>query len=60
MAFAQIVPRNTDVNDDGFVNTKDLVIVSRNFGQSGTTILGDVNQDGEVDIRDLVLVANSF
>ena len=60
VALAQIVPRDEDVDDDGFVNIKDLVIVSQNFGQSGPGIAGDVNGDGKVDILDLVRVAQHF
>ena len=60
VAFAQIVPRNEDVNDDGFVDITDLVIVGQNFGQSGHGILGDVDEDGEVNILDLVRVAQHF
>lgn len=60
VALAQVVPRGEDVDDDGFVNIKDLVIVGQNFGQSGPGIAGDVNGDGEVNILDLVLVAQHF
>ncbi len=60
VALAQIVPRGEDVDDDGFVNIRDLVIVSQNLGQSGPGITGDVNGDGEVNILDLVLVAQHF
>lgn len=60
VALAQIIPRNEDVNDDGFVDIKDLVIVGQTFGQRGPAIEGDVNMDGEVNILDLVLVAQHF
>ena len=60
VALVQIVPRNEDVNDDGFVDIKDLVIVAQDFGKSGEGLLGDVNEDGEVNILDLVLVAQHF
>ncbi len=60
VVLAQIVPRNEDVNDDGFVDIKDLVIVGQNFGQKGSDILGDVNGDDEVNILDLVLIAQHF
>ena len=57
VALVQIIPRNEDTNDDGFVDIKDLVIVGRDFGQRGPGITGDVNRDGEVNILDLILVA---
>ena len=60
VALAQIIPRDEDVDDDGFINTKDLVIVGQNFGQSGPGIVGDVNGDGEVNILDLARVAQHF
>ena len=60
VVFAQILPRNEDVNDDGFVNIKDLVTVAQSFGQSGPALVGDVNNDGVVNILDLVLVAKHF
>ena len=60
VALVRIVPRDEDVNDDGFVNIKDLVIVGQNFGQRGPGILGDVNKDGEVNILDLVLITQHF
>lgn len=60
VALAQVVPRNEDVNDDGFVDIKDLVIVGQDFGKSGEGLLGDVNRDGMVNILDLVLVTQHF
>ena len=60
VALVQIVPRNEDVNDDGFVDIKDLVLVAQDFGNSGEGLLGDVNGDGVVNILDLVLVAKHF
>lgn len=60
VTIVQIIPRNEDVNDDGFVNIKDLVLVGQAFGQRGPGITGDVNTDGQVNILDLVLVANYF
>lgn len=50
-----------DINDDGCVNTQDLVLIGSNFGlTSGFDSRADVNDDGEVDIVDLVLVAIDF
>lgn len=60
VALAQVVPRNEDVNDDGFIDIKDLVIVAQDIGNSGEGLLGDVNGDSVVNILDLVLVAQYF
>ena len=60
VVLAQVVPQNEDVNDDGFVNIKDLVLVANEFGESGEGLIGDVNGDGVVNILDLVLVAQHF
>ena len=53
-------PTPWDVNGDGTVNIRDLVLVASEFGQSGEALKGDVNGDGTVNIRDLVLVASHF
>jgi hypothetical protein len=49
----------TDINQDGVVNTQDLVLIASHFGQSGQ-VSADVNGDGVVNILDLVLVAWAF
>ena len=57
---SEIVERSTpawDINEDGFVNILDLVLVRSNFGQEGPTP-ADVNGDNVVNILDLTLVAN--
>ena len=48
-----------DVNMDGTVNIRDLVLIASNFGQQGENI-ADVNGDGVVNITDLVLVAGAL
>ena len=48
-----------DVNNDGVVDVRDLVLVASNFGQSGGNT-ADVNSDGVVNIADLVLVAGAL
>lgn len=53
-------PTPWDVNDDGVVNIQDLVLVAREFGQSGEALKGDVNGDGTVNVLDLVLVSSRF
>lgn len=48
-----------DVNGDGVVDISDLVIVARNFGQTGLNA-ADVNRDAIVDIADLLIVASAM
>ncbi|MDE0313651.1 MAG: T9SS type A sorting domain-containing protein [Candidatus Poribacteria bacterium] len=48
-----------DINRDGVVNIRDLVLVSWRFGLRGEN-RADINSDGIVDIADLVLVANEL
>ena len=50
-----------DINDDGIVDIRDLVLVSNNFGEETPTHPKvDVNTDGNVNILDLLLVAAHF
>ena len=51
-------PTPWDVNDDGTVDIRDLVLVAGQLGESGDDLEGDLNADGTVDIRDLVIVAS--
>ncbi len=47
-----------DVNEDGQVNVRDLILVSRSFGKDASdNPQADVNQDGIINIQDLILVA---
>jgi hypothetical protein len=46
-----------DVNEDGIVNTLDLVTTHEQFGQKGDQLSGDVNDDDIVNILDLVTVS---
>ena len=48
-----------DINRDGLVNIRDLVLVSWRFGLRDEN-RADINGDGIVDIADLVLVANAL
>ena len=48
-----------DINRDGIVDIRDLVLAGNRFGSSGEN-RADINGDGIVDIADLVLVANAF
>ena len=58
LGFARIVPRREDINNDGFVNMKDMIIASRFLGDEGAGILADVNGDEIVNILDLVLIGH--
>ena len=49
-------PPTADINADGAVNIKDLVIVANALGKAEP----DLNGDGVVNIQDLVIVANAF
>ncbi len=50
-----------DINDDGSVDVRDLILVSNNFGAKVPEHSKlDVNKDGSVDIIDLLLVAAHF
>ena len=53
-------PTPWDVNDDGNVDIRDLVLVASQFNQSGESLEGDVNGDGMVNILDLVVVSSHF
>ena len=51
-------PILADVNEDGTIDTLDLVVVAKNFGAvSFDNPRADVNADGIVNIQDLMLVA---
>ncbi len=60
LAFAQIIPRREDINNDGFVNAEDLSIASRFLGDQGPGIVADVNGDEVVNILDLVLIGQGL
>ena len=50
-----------DVNNDGIVDIRDLILVSSNFGvETPAHPKVDVNKDGKVNIFDLLLVASHF
>ncbi len=60
LGFARIVPRREDINNDGFVNVKDMIIAGRFLGDEGAGILADVNGDEVVNILDLVLIGHGL
>ena len=57
------VPRTLpwDINSDGIVDIRDLVLISSSFGEeTPAPSKVDVNKDGKVNILDLILVAGHF
>ena len=60
LAFAQIISRREDINNDGVVNVLDLIIAARFLGDQGAGIIADVNGDKVVNILDLVLIGQGF
>ncbi len=50
-----------DINNDGVVDIRDLVLISSSFGEETPAHpKADVNKDGKVNILDLLLVAAHF
>lgn len=50
-----------DINNDGVVDIRDLLLISNSFGAEDPVYPKvDVNKDGKVDIIDLLLVASHF
>ena len=60
LGFATIIPRRADINNDGFVNAKDMIIAGRFLGDEGAGIIADVNGDEVVNILDLVLIGHGL
>ena len=60
LAFATISPRRADINNDGFINIKDMIIAGRFLGDQGAGIFADVNGDEMVNILDLMLIAQGL
>ena len=60
LAFAQIISRPEDINNDGFVNGSDLTIAAQFLGDQGPGIIADVNGDEVVNILDLVLIGQGL
>ncbi len=48
-----------DANNDGVVSIEDVVLVTSNYGQTGTNA-ADVNGDGVVNAKDLLVVAGAL
>jgi hypothetical protein len=46
-----------DVDGDGFVNVKDVLVILANFGGDGA---GDANGDGVVDVNDILVVIGTW
>ena len=60
LAFAQVISRREDINNDGVVNVLDLIIATRFLGDQGAGIIADVNGDEVVNILDLVLIGQGL
>ena len=60
LGFASVTPRRADINNDGFINIKDMIIAGRFLGDRGDGILADVNGDEVVNILDVMLIAQGF
>ena len=60
--FDNVQPTNdqsADVNGDGVVDIRDLVLVAESYGQTGQND-ADVNGDGIVNVKDFIVVAAIF
>jgi hypothetical protein len=51
-----------DVNNDGSVNTLDIILTIQHFGETGTPgwIKEDVNDDGVINILDVIAIGQHF
>ena len=54
----------TDLNKDGIVNLRDIMIVVLAYGSkpgdANWNEIADVNKDGRIDVIDLVMVINDY
>ncbi len=60
LAFAQVISRREDINNDGIVNISDMGLAARFWGDQGPGIIADVNGDEVVNILDLVLISQGL
>jgi hypothetical protein len=51
-------PEDVDINNDGFINTADLVACIDEWGQKSDKLTCDINKDKSVDALDLSLVTS--
>jgi len=56
------MPPNWDVNRDGAVSILDLVLISNDYGQSGSNgwIREDVDNNGDIEVLDMSVVSSHF
>lgn len=56
------MPPNWDVNRDGAVTIMDLVLISNQYGQSGSNgwIREDVDNNGDIEVLDMSVVSSHF
>lgn len=51
-------PEDVDINNDGFINTADLVACIDEWGEKAKNLTCDINRDSSVDALDLSLVTS--
>ncbi len=56
------MPPNWDMNSDGTIGVLDLVLVSNQYGKTGSQgwIREDVDNNGKVEVLDMTMVSNHF
>ena len=53
-----LIDCNGDLDNDGFVNVNDLLMIIDQWGSSNSP--ADINEDGIVDIADLLMVVGDW
>ncbi|MFH1591087.1 MAG: dockerin type I domain-containing protein [archaeon] len=53
-------PDGLDVDRDGRVTIKDIILVARNFGRQDFEADVDVDVDGQISVRDIIMVARNL
>ena len=58
---APLSPKPGDINEDGFVNFQDFLLLATNFGDENSTRTdGDLDGSGTVDFQDFLELARNF
>lgn len=60
--FTISVIENIDINQDGFVNILDMILIGQHWGETGVGgwILEDVNKDGVINVSDSILLGQNW